>query len=162
VAPTWPQHANPRSRARGNRAWVPWLEYEPSGLRRGPNGLAGGRHDLRARGPPAPDAPGPRRAEANALPEAASPIRWRWDRCSWWASRSPHAGPGRPERRAPDGPSRLWSDGARARWPLAHHPGVLSLLVPANGLRFSCGPQPAATRMNLFRWFHARQLQAPG
>jgi hypothetical protein len=37
-----------------------------------------------------------------------------------------------------------------------------SVLVPYNGLRFSCGPQPAASQMNLFLWFPARQLQAPG
>ncbi len=34
--------------------------------------------------------------------------------------------------------------------------------VPPNALRFSCGPMPAATQMNLFLWLHARQLQAPG
>ena len=35
--------------------------------------------------------------------------------------------------------------------------------VPApNGLRFSCGPRPAAAQMNLFLWLSARQLQAPG
>jgi hypothetical protein len=28
-----------------------------------------------------------------------------------------------------------------------------------NGLRFSCGPKPAAAQMNLFLSLHARQLQ---
>ena len=40
-------------------------------------------------------------------------------------------------------------------------PGSL-LLVPYNGLRFSCGPKPAATPMNFVLWLNARQLQAPG
>jgi hypothetical protein len=31
--------------------------------------------------------------------------------------------------------------------------------VRPNALRFSCGPKPAATQMNLFLWLHARQLQ---
>ncbi len=31
-----------------------------------------------------------------------------------------------------------------------------------NGLRFSCGPKPAAAQMNLFPWLDARQLQTPG
>jgi hypothetical protein len=31
-----------------------------------------------------------------------------------------------------------------------------------NGLRFSCGPKPAARQMNFFLWLTARQLQAPG
>jgi len=34
--------------------------------------------------------------------------------------------------------------------------------APHNALRFSCGPEPAAAQMNLFLWWHARQLQAPG
>jgi hypothetical protein len=37
-----------------------------------------------------------------------------------------------------------------------------SVLVPYNGLRFSCGLKPAATQMNLFLWFSARQLQTLG
>jgi hypothetical protein len=34
--------------------------------------------------------------------------------------------------------------------------------MPPNELRFSCGPKPVATPMNLFRWLHARQLQTLG
>jgi hypothetical protein len=54
---------------------------------------------------------------------------------------------------------RLVARGAVAARP---PPWIVVFVVPANGLRFSCGPKPAATRMNLFLWYPARQLQAPG
>jgi hypothetical protein len=51
-------------------------------------------------------------------------------------------------------------DGTALMQDLINH--MVRSAAPPNGLRFSCGPQPAATQMNLFLWLTARQLQAPG
>jgi hypothetical protein len=121
---------------------------------RGPN-AANGAASPGARGPPRHDAQSPgadrehRRSQGRAGRGKPPYVAHRVDHLT-----------ATPDAQRPERPTRSQARGS------ASHPRFrvvwFECALPHNDLRFSCGPQPAAGQMNLFLWFHARQLQAPG